>query len=132
MESFTCAACGWQVSRGPIQALAARHRKSCVSTSTRCVRGGVVAVDPKKCPTLYRSLMKGLALSNGWQEVVILRAAGKDDSADRVARKLMGVESKTMSEETKAKLREYAETHKDEITERRRAKARIRAVHARR
>jgi len=95
------------------------------ATTDRCVKAGQVQVDPKTCPTLHRSLVAGLTLLNGWQEVVELRAQGKDDSADRLARKLMGVQSEPMSEETKAKLREYAEAHKDEITERRRTKARI-------
>lgn len=107
--------------------------KSKSQTTGPCLKAGRVLVDPKSCPTLHRSLTRGLALPNDWSKVVELRAQGMDDSADRKARKLMGIQSEPMSEETKVKLREYAEAHKDEIVERRRVKARIRqAVCARR
>lgn len=87
---------------------------------------GSVAVDPKRCPTLYRSLKCGMALTReGWGKVVTLRAEHQNDAADRMARKLLGC-AEPMSEEAKAKLKAYNEAHKEEITQRRKEKREMR------
>lgn len=52
-----------------------------------------------------------------WGKVVELRLAYKNDSANRLARKLLGVAT-PMSEEKKAELKKYNEEHKEEIAER--------------
>jgi len=84
--------------------------------------GGSIAVDPKRCPTLHRSLLRGMELSReGWGKVATLRAEKQDDAADRLARKLLGC-IEPMTEEAKEKLRAYAEAHKDEIVARRKEK----------
>ncbi len=59
----------------------------------------------------------------GWARVRELRAAGQLDEAAEAARKVMGVEGPKMTEEQKAKLREYSKT--PEAKER----ARVRRAH---
>jgi hypothetical protein len=77
-------------------------------------------VDPIKYPSLYAALKRGTeAIREGWQKVSDLRQAGHNDAANRLARKLLGVQGEPMSEETKEKLRRYNEEHKEEIQERR-------------
>lgn len=84
-------------------------------------------VDPVKCPHLYAALQRGLDHQyNGWAHVVELRREGKEDSADRLVRKLLGVQGPPMSEETKEKLRKYSEDHKEEIKARRHQEAETR------
>lgn len=82
-------------------------------------RNGTVAVDPVKYPTLHRSLERGREMHGssreGWARVVELRKTGEADAADRLVRKLLGVQGPPMSEETKEKLRIYNEEHKEEI-----------------
>lgn len=86
-------------------------------------------IDPVKCPTLYRAARKMVERQQeGWGRVVALRAAGEQDAAERLVRKLLGVQGPPMSEETKEKLRRYNEEHKEEIRERR---ARERAIRQR-
>lgn len=94
-------------------------------------RDGTVAVDAVKYPALHRSLQRGLDAQGessraGWAKVVELRRAGDADAADRLVRKLLGVQGPPMSEETKEKLRIYNEEHKDEIRERRQQQVAIR------
>lgn len=80
---------------------------------------GTPAVDPATCPTLYRALARCSGQQReGWGRVVELRRAGESDAADRLVRKLLGVQGPPMSEETKEKLRAYNEAHKDEIKQR--------------
>lgn len=87
---------------------------------------GSVAVDPKRCPTLHRSLQHGLeSAREGWGKVVALRAERQDDAADRMARKLLGC-AEPMSDEAKAKLKAYNESHKEEINQRRKEKREVR------
>jgi predicted metal-binding protein len=79
-------------------------------------------IDPVKCPHLYRAI-KRMEERNGsleaWARVVALRTAGQQDAAERLVRKLLGVQGPPMSEETKEKLRQYNEAHKEEIKTRR-------------
>lgn len=93
-------------------------------------RDGTVAVDPVKYPTLYRSLQRGRETHGssleGWARVVELRRAGESDAADRLVRKLLGVQGPPMSEETKEKLRIYNEEHKEEIKLRKQQEKQVR------
>lgn len=78
-------------------------------------------VDPVKCPRLYAALQKTKDASrDGWLKVSELRKAGDTDAASRLAKKLLGVKKPPMTEEKKAELKAYNETHKEEIKERRR------------
>jgi hypothetical protein len=52
--------------------------------------------------------------------VVVLRRAGSQDEADRLVRRIMGIQGPPMTEEKKAELRAWGEAHKDEIREKRR------------
>lgn len=95
-------------------------KKAVTETRTPLIVNGAVMVDPKRFPILHRCLTRMVETSRGpWAKVVELRASNEPDAADRAARKAMGIKSEPMSEETKAKLREYNETHKDEIKARR-------------
>lgn len=77
-------------------------------------------VDPVKCPRLYAALQRMKdAAREGWLKVSELRKAGDTDAASRLSRKLLGVKNPPMTEEKKAELKAYNETHKDEIKERR-------------
>jgi hypothetical protein len=87
---------------------------------------GTVAVDGLKYPTLRRALERSRPAREGWAKVVELRLAHEEDAADRLVRKLLGVQGPPMSEETKEKLREYNETHKEEIKERKEQKLEVR------
>lgn len=87
----------------------------------------LVDIDPMKCPTLYAALRRGTErIREGWARVAELRREGKDDSAGRLARKLLGVQGEPMSEETKEKLRRYNEEHKEEIQARREQEREVR------
>jgi phosphoglycerate-specific signal transduction histidine kinase len=66
------------------------------------------------------------AARDPWGRVVELRAAGKDDTAGRVAKKLLGVQGPPMTEEVKEKLRRHNDEHKEEIERRRKIKAALR------
>lgn len=88
---------------------------------------GVVAVDPERCPALHRMLTRMVGRQSDWAKVVELRAKGELDAADRIARRAMGIASEPMSEETKQKLREYNETHREEIKERAKLKRTIKS-----
>lgn len=91
-----------------------------VTTGPLFNRDRSVAVDPTRFPSLYRALSRiSQEQREGWSKVTQLRRAGEDDAADRLARKLLGVQGPPMSEETKEKLRRYNEEHKEEIKERR-------------
>jgi CHASE3 domain sensor protein len=85
-------------------------------------------VDPVKCPTLHAALKRAELryLDEGWARVVQLRREGNQDAADRLVRKLLGVQGPPMSEETKEKLRLWNEEHKEEIQERKRTEREIR------
>lgn len=89
-------------------------------------RDGSVAVDPLKYPSLYRSLTRSLQSREAWKRVIELRRAGQDEAAGRLVRKLLGIQGPPMSEETKEKLRQYNEEHKDEIKARREQRIAVR------
>lgn len=90
-------------------------------------KGGEVLVDKKKCPALHRVLTRMAARlqesRKDWGRVIEARKAGEEDKADRIARRLMGIQGPEMSEEKKAELKAYYEAHKDEIAAKRKAKA---------
>jgi len=66
-------------------------------------KAGEVLVDPKKFPTLHRSLRRGLErFHDGWERVVRLRKKG---GGRRLVRKLLGIKGEPMSEEVKERLR---------------------------
>lgn len=93
---------------------------------------GSVAVDRKKCPTLHRCLELGSQSSReAWQKVVTLRLSGQGAAADREIRKILGIKGEPMDEETKAKLREYNEAHKEEIKEAKRQRRVDRRIQSR-
>lgn len=95
--------------------------------STLFSKDGRVLVDPTKCPTLHRSLVRSNGQAReGWAKVVELRAAGQDDAAARLVRRLLGVHGEPMSEEKKEEMRRWKEEHKDEIKERKRTELEIR------
>jgi hypothetical protein len=88
-------------------------------------KDGTVAVDPLRCPTLYRVLTQMVEREDGqgaWAKVVELRAKGELDAAERAAKRAMGIKGEPMDEETKAKLRVYEAEHKEEIAARRRTR----------
>lgn len=95
--------------------------------STLFDRDGTVKVDAQKCPHLYRALVRGRAMvRDEWKRVVELRQAGQVDEADRLVRKLLGVQGPPMSEDKKAELRAWKEEHKDEIKEREKQRREVR------
>jgi hypothetical protein len=95
-------------------------------SSESLTQGGKVLVDATRCPRLHAALTRGLVrVRSEWDRVVDLRRAGDLDKADRVAARLLGVKGEPMDEETKAKLRAYAEEHKDEIAAKRRLRSAI-------
>lgn len=63
-----------------------------------------------------------------WAKVAELRRAGRDAEADGLVRKTLGVKGPPMTEEARARVREYERTHKDEIRERRRRRRVLRRV----
>ncbi len=93
-------------------------------------RDGNVLVSKRKYPSLHRSLQQGAAPYRkeraDWLRVSTLRAKGRPEQAQRIARRLMGIEGPPMSEEVKAKLKQYNLEHADEIRQRREQKAALR------
>lgn len=74
---------------------------------------------------VLRHIEDGCSTDPRWREVVEARAEGDEARASRVTRRILGVVVE-MSEEAKAKLREYAEAHKEELAEKRRLRAAVR------
>lgn len=74
-------------------------------------------VNPEKCPHLYAALRRAEVryIDEGWARVIELRRSGQEGAADRLVRKLLGVQGPPMSEETKEKLRRWNEEHAEEI-----------------
>lgn len=91
---------------------------------------GTIAVSKRKFPSLYRCLERSMPLISKerlqWQRVIELRREGKDESANRLARKLLGITGPEMTEETKAKLKAYNEANKEKIAARRAAQRALR------
>lgn len=98
-----------------------------IETTGPLIVKGAVAVDAQRCPTLHRALTQMLERRRDWAKVVELRAKGELDAADRIAKRAMGIVPEPMSEEAKEKLREYNETHKEEIKERAKLKRTIKS-----
>lgn len=95
--------------------------------STLFSKDGTVLVDPKRCPTLHRSLVRSHGHAReGWARVVELRATGQEEMAARLVRRLLGVQGEPMSEEKKEALRRWKEEHKDEIKERKQTELEVR------
>lgn len=61
-----------------------------------------------------------------WKDVAEARAAGDQDRAAKIARTALGIKGPEMDDETKAKLREYAREHAEEIKGKRAQKALVR------
>lgn len=84
-------------------------------------QGTLKHFDPIKYPNLSAATERGNALlqqdKDNWQKVIDLKAEGKDGSADRLIRKIFGIQE-PMSEEAKEKLRLWNLEHKEEIAER--------------
>lgn len=51
----------------------------------------------------------------GWAKIIELKKMGNGASADRLAKKLMGIEPDPMSEEDKETMRLYREEHREEL-----------------
>lgn len=77
----------------------------------------------KKIADLHRH--QDECYSRGWQEVINLRLEGQLEAAAKKARKLMGIKSEPMAEETKEQLRKHYEEHKEEIEERKKMERKI-------
>lgn len=76
----------------------------------------------------------GCAAREDWARVTLLKRQGKSDSADRLARRLLGVKGEPMDLETKERLRRWKEDHAEEIKARneveRQARERLQALMA--
>ncbi len=86
-------------------------------------------VDPEKCPRLHAALLRQEQRKEAeWRRVADLKGKGKDGSAKRLVRRILGVKKgPPMSEETKATLAEHKELHKEEIAERKQQEKEVRA-----
>lgn len=90
-------------------------------------KDGTVAVDPRLFPALHKALSRiSQEKREGWKKVADLRRVGDSDAADRLARKLLGVQGPPMPEDVKEKLRQYNEEHKEEIRQRRQQEREVR------
>jgi hypothetical protein len=84
-------------------------------------------VDPGKYPHLYGALRRGQERQlEGWKRIIELRKDGQHDAADRLVRKILGIQGPPMSEETKEKLRRYNEEHAEEIKARKQQEREVR------
>lgn len=81
---------------------------------------GLKDVDPEKCPRLHAALQREKERREAaWKRVQELRGEGRDQSARRVVKQILGVKKgPPMSEDKKQELAEYKEEHKDEIKDR--------------
>lgn len=92
-------------------------------------KDGSVAVDPVKYPTLHARLEASRAkVRQKWERVQELRRAGLDGSAERLAKRLLGVKSKKgpMTEEKKEYLAQWKAEHAEEIKQRKQTEKEIR------
>lgn len=95
-------------------------------------REGEILVDPRRCPALHRALQAAARARAkaraGWVRVAELRAKGRQEEADALVRRLLGVQEKKepMTPERRAAVREYERTHKDEILAKRRRRRALR------
>lgn len=81
----------------------------------------VLVLKDHRCPTM-----------SDWGRVMKLRQNGEIESAERLARRLLGVKGEPMDDETKEKLRQWKEEHAEEIKARsevkRQARERLEAM----
>ena len=63
-----------------------------------------------------------------WAKVAGLRASGRVSEAEGLVRRILGVKGAPMTEEARARVREYQRTHKDEIRERQRQRRVLRRI----
>lgn len=77
-------------------------------------------VDPEKCPRLYAALKRERDRRDAaWKKVHDLRREGRDQSAQRVVKGILGVKKgPPMSDDKKEQLAEWKEEHKEEIKDR--------------
>jgi hypothetical protein len=87
-----------------------------------------IDVDPVKCPRLYAALQRERERRDAaWKRVQELRREGRDQSAQRVVKQILGVKrGPPMSEEKKEELAEWKAEHKDEIKGRQQQEREIR------
>lgn len=85
-------------------------------------------VDPVKCPVLHAKLLRQEEQAKAeWARVAELRKVGRDGSAKRLIKKLLGVQKgPPMSEDRKAELAQWKEEHKEEIAGRKQQEREIR------
>lgn len=106
-----------------------RLKKKIEDTGPLFNKDGTVAVDPQKYPHLHAALERSRAMVRAkWERVQELRRAGLDGSAERLAKRLLGVKSKKppMTPEKKAELAEWKAEHKEEIKQRKQTEREIR------
>lgn len=86
-------------------------------------------VDPEKCPRLHAALVRQEeAREAEWKRVSELKKKGKDGSAKRLVRKLLGVKKgPPMTEDVKEHLAQHKAEHKEEIAERKQQEKEVRA-----
>jgi len=86
--------------------------------------------DAQKYPYLAAATDRGNALvqknKDDWKRVIELKAAGKEGSADRLVRKIFGIQE-PMTEEDKEKLRIYNADHAEEIKQRKEERKALKA-----
>lgn len=85
-------------------------------------------VDPVKCPRLHAALVRQEQRREAdWARVEQLRRKGKDGSAHRLVRRILGVKKgPPMSQERKDELAQWKEDHKEEIAERKQQEKEVR------
>jgi len=78
---------------------------------------GLKDVDPVKCPRLHAALQRERERREAaWKRVQELREEGRDSSARRVVKQILGVKKgPPMSDDKKQELAQWKEEHKDEI-----------------
>lgn len=87
-----------------------------------------IDVDPARCPRLYAALQRERERRDAaWKRVQELREEGRDQSAQRVVKQILGVKKgPPMSEGKKEELAQWKEEHKGEIKERKQQEREIR------
>jgi len=106
-----------------------RRKQKIEDTGPLFNKDGTVAVDATKYPRLHAALERGRTKQRErWERVQELRRAGLDGSAERLAKRLLGVKSKKgpMTEEKKEYLAQWKEEHKDDIKQRKQSEREIR------
>jgi len=85
-------------------------------------------VDPKKAPRLHAALVRQEERQLAeWKRVEELKRKGKDGSAKRLVRKILGVKKgPAMTQETKDQLAQHKAEHAEEIKERKKQEQEVR------